>query len=279
MGDVGHRGSSSRGTRALIRSNDQELLSLHPARQRGFIFGMADFSADDLLEACERLVTGLLERAGVDSPPVDALRVAEDHLGIPVEEVEPETDERGRPLPRTGRRRSGIVLSPHMSEEQRQSAAAQGIARTLLPDLLRKLGIPEASDNRQASAHFRGLITARILIPTRQLRTALRNCKYDLFALKDVFTTATIEMIALRLLDLDDPCVIAIIDDGVVATRRGNAMPAGRRLTPAEQQCLDRIMELDLPQKVRSDGWSVSGWPISERPFRRVILRAVPDDV
>ncbi len=240
---------------------------------------MAEFSAEELVEACDRLVAGLLDRAGVTTPPVHALRVAEDHIGIPVEVVEPEEDERGRPRPRTRRPSSGIVLSPHMTDEQQQSAAAQGIARTLLPDLLRKLEIPEGSESKQAAAHFRGLLVARLLVPTRLLRAALRNCKFDLPALKDVFTTATMEMIALRLLDLDDPCVIAIVDDGVVATRRGNTMPAGRKLTPPEQQCLDRVMELDLPHKVRGDGWTVCGWPISGRPFRRVVLRAVPDDV
>ena len=44
-----------------------------------------DFSQEDLFDAIDRLVAGLLERAGVTEPPVDALQIAEDHLGIPVE--------------------------------------------------------------------------------------------------------------------------------------------------------------------------------------------------
>lgn len=237
------------------------------------------FSQEDVLDACDRLVAGLLERAGVTEPPVDALRVAEHHLGIPVEVVEPEHDDRGRPRPGSRRPTSGIALAPHMTAEQRQSAAAHGIARALLPDLLRKLGVEPGGESKQAAAHLRGLLVARVLVPTRLLRSALRQTKYDLPALQKVFTTASFETLALRLLDLDDPCVIAIVDDGVVATRRGNGAPVTRKLTPAEQDCLTAVMEQDLPDRQRSGGWTVQGWPVPGRPFRRVVLRAVPDDV
>ena len=56
-------------------------------------------------------------------------------------------------------------------------------------------------------------------------------------ALQKVFATATTEAVALRLLDLDEPCVIAIVDDRVVAVRRGNRSAARKKLEPAEQEC------------------------------------------
>jgi hypothetical protein len=238
-----------------------------------------DFSQDELLEAVERLVNGLLERAGVVAPPVDALHLAEEHLGIPVEVVEPaEEDEYGRRRPRPRPQGSGIFLSPDMSVEQQHKAAADGVARTLLPDLLRRVGVVPGSESRQFMTYLRGLIVPRVLIPTRLLRAALRECKYDVPALKKVFVTATTEAVALRLLDLDEPCVISVIDDGVVAARRSNRFPVTRKLEDAEQACLDRIMELDLPHRLRAGGWTAQGWPVPERPFRRIILRAVRDD-
>lgn len=238
-----------------------------------------DFSQEELVEAVERLVAGLLERAGVTEPPVDALKIAEEHLGIPVTIAEPEDDDRGRSRAGSRRGESGIVLSPHATEEERHSAAARGIARTLLPDLLRKFGIEPGSEDKQAAAFLRGLISSRLLVPTRMLRSALRHCKYDLPALQNAFRTATREAIALRWLDLDNPCVVAVVDDGVVATRRGNAGSVSKKLTPAEQACLDGVMDADAPVQLRRDGWSVQGWPVPGRPFRRVILRALPDDV
>jgi hypothetical protein len=239
-----------------------------------------DFSQEELFEVVDRLVAGLIERAGVERPPVDALSIADEHLGIPVEVVEPaEEDERGRRRPRARSAGGGIVLSPDMTLEQRHKAAADGIARALFPDILRKLDILPGTENKQFAVHVRGLVVGRLLVPTKLLRAALRECKADLVALKKRFTTAAMEMLALRLLDLDEPCVISIVDDGIVSVRRGNRGPGGKNLEPVEQSCLDRVAELDLPHRVRADGWTVSGWPVRGRAFRRIILRAVPDDV
>jgi predicted transcriptional regulator len=238
-----------------------------------------DFSQEDLFDAIDRLVASLLERAGVDRPPVDSLDVAENHIGIPVEVVEPEEDERGRPRPSSRRHTAGIVLSPHMTPEQQQTAAANGVARTLLPDLLRKLDIVPGSESKQAAAHFRSLIAARLLVPTKMFRAALRECKYDVPALKGVFKTATFEACGFRLLDLDQPCVVSVIDDGIVAVRRGNQTQPGKKLVPAEQRCMEETMRLELPRRVRLDGWTVQGWFVPNRPFRRVLLHAFPDDV
>jgi predicted transcriptional regulator len=237
-----------------------------------------DFSQEELIEAIDRLVAGLLERAGVTAPPVDALAIAEHHLGIPVEVVEP-ADESGRRRPRARPSGGGITLTTDMSDEQQQRAAADGIARLLLPDVYRKVGVVPGSESKQFAAHVRALIVARVLIPGRLLRAALRDCKYDVPALHERFSTASMEAVAARLLDLDDPCVIAIVDDGVVASRRGNRMPATRKLETAEQECVDRVMELDLPHRARVGEWTAWGWPVPGRPFRRIILRAVRDDV
>ena len=166
-----------------------------------------------------------------------------------------------------------------MTAEQRQRAAADGIARLLLTDVYRKVGVVPGSESKQFAAHVRGLVVARVLIPTKLFRSALRECKYDVPALHEVFYTASMEAVATRLLDLDEPCVIAVVDDGVVASRRGNRTAETRRLTAAEQECVERVTELDLPHRARTGGWTASGWPVPNRPFRRIILRAVPDDV
>jgi hypothetical protein len=242
-----------------------------------------EFSQEELVEAIDRLVNGLLDRAGVTQPPVDVLAVAEEHLGIPVTRVDPvEEDERGRPRPRPRAARpagAGIVLSPGMTEEQRQKAAADGIARTLMPEVLRKLGMVPGSETKPFIAHVRGLVVPRLLIPNRLLRPALKACRYDVAELHRAFRTAPIEMVALRLLDLDEACVIAVVDDGVVSLRRANRFAAGKKLEPAEQACLDRVMKLDVPQRLRDGEWVVAGWPVPNRPFRRILLRAVHDDV
>jgi predicted transcriptional regulator len=238
-----------------------------------------DFSQEELTEAVERLVAGLLERAGVTAPPVDALAVAETHLGIPVEWVEPaDEDDTGRQRPRRPAG-GGIALTADMSPERRQRVAADGIARLLLPEVFHQLGVAPGTESRAFAAHVRGLVAARVLIPSRLLRAALREYKYDVPALHRAFRTASMEAVAARLLDLEEPCVIAVVDDGVVASRRGNRAPAGRKLTAAEQECVRQVTDLDLPHRARAGGWTAWAWPVPGRPFRRILLRAVPDDV
>ena len=239
-----------------------------------------DFSQEELVDAIDRLVAGMLERAGANTPPVDALSIAEHHLGIPVEIVEPaEEDESGRRRPRSRPSGGGITLTTDMSAEQQQRAAADGIARLLLPEIYRKVGVVAGSESKQFTSHVRGLTVARVLIPGKLLRAALRDCKYDVPELHKRFSTASMEAVAARLLDLDDPCVIALVDDGVVASRRSNRMPVNRKLEDAEQECVDRVTELDLPHRARIGEWTAWGWPVPNRPFRRIILRAVRDDV
>ncbi|HEY1191085.1 MAG TPA: hypothetical protein VGE74_25855 [Gemmata sp.] len=239
-----------------------------------------DFSQEELVELVDRLVAGMMERAGVTAGPVDALAVAEHHLGIPIEYVEPaEEDESGRRRPRSRPHGSGITLTTDMSDELQQRAAAGGIAQLLIPEIMHKLGVPAGAESKSLVTHIRGLVVPRVLIPTRLLRATLRDCKYDVPALKNVFRTASMELIALRLLDLDSPCVIAIVDDGVVATRRGNQTAAPRQLSAAEQECVEQVTESDQPHRARVGEWTAWGWPVPDRPFRRIILRAVPDDV
>jgi hypothetical protein len=185
-----------------------------------------------------------------------------------VQVVEPaEEDEGGRRRPRARPPGNGITLTTGMSDEQQQKAAATGIANLLLPDVLHKLGIPQGAEGKPFLAHVRGLIVPRVLIPTRLLRAALRDCKYDIPALKRVFATASMEMIGLRLLDLDTPCVIAIVDDGVVAARRGNQAAVPKGLSAAERECVERVTELDLPHRARAGEWTAWGWPVPTALF------------
>lgn len=258
------------------RSGDSDF----PFRAGGVYIFRMDFSHEELVEVVDRLVAGLIERAGVTAGPVNALDIAEHHLGIPVEFVEPaEEDDSGRRRPRSRPAGSGITLTTDMSEEAQQRGAAAGIANLLMPEIMHKLSVPMGSEGKPFVTHVRGMVVPRVLVPTRLLRAALRDCKYDVPALQRVFSTASQEMVALRLLDLDAPCVIAIVDDGVVATRRANQMQVTRQLSDAERECVERVTELELPHRARVGEWTAWGWPVEGRAFHRIILRAVPDDV
>jgi hypothetical protein len=241
-----------------------------------------DFSAEELFEAIDRLIAGLLERAGIEAPPVDALYLAKEHLGIPITIQSPPPSEAGD-RPRVRRRRpsseDGIVLTAGMTREQRHKAAAEGIALALAPQLCRKLGLPFDPQERGFLGQLRTLFPPRLLLPSRMFRAAQRECQRDLLALQERFSTASAEMIALRWLDLDEPAVISFVDDGVVSLRRSNCGVSGKNLLPVEQQCYERVALLERPHRLRQQGWTVRGWPLPERLVPRIVLHSTPDDV
>jgi predicted transcriptional regulator len=241
-----------------------------------------DFSPEDLFDACDRVTAAALARAGIEGPPVDALFLAEHGFNLRVEYFEPD-DPRGRQYgdrPRPRPRADTVLLREDMSTEAQHLLAARAVARLLVPEVLRKLGVMPDGDNRQAVTHLTGVIAPRLILPSRWFPGDAGRAGYDLFKIKERYATANYETIALRYLDLDEPCVIAIVDDdGTIAVRKSNRFQAPKKLTEAEQSCRALIEESGEPARARGAGWIVWGWPTPGIPFRRMVFRSVPEDV
>ena len=97
----------------------------------------------------------------------------------------------------------------------------------------------------------------------------------DLLRLKERYRTATHEVIAFRLLDLPEPCIITLVVDDKVHRRRSNAWPVKKRLELAETECLRAVTRDGKPHAVRSGGWTVWGWPLWQGGRNREVLRSV----
>lgn len=258
-----------------------------PTFPRGVIGGydlrMSDFTTEDLFDTTDRVVAELLARNGIADPPVDALALARDVFRLSVRFAEEEDDDsaRGRfgarPKPRP--RRDEVVLRPESPEEIHQTVCGRAVAKLLVPVVLEKLGVAPGTENKGAAKSLVGLIAPRLLLPTRWFERDARRANSDVWAIKDRYPTVQYEMIGWRLLDLDEACVVAVVDDGEVTARRGNRAAAGKQLTIAETKCLARIAEHGEPVTVRADGWAARGWPVPTGPFNRILLRAVPDEI
>ena len=241
-----------------------------------------DFTQEDLWDAIDAAALVALGRGCIDAPPVDALLLAQVGFGYNVEFVEPDADEprqygdrpKRKPPPMT------ILLREDQSDESQHAVAARAIAKLLVPGIFAKLGIVVGTENRSAQTQLLGQVVPRLLLPTRWFAADVRRANFDLVELKERYPTAGYEAIAVRMLDVaDDPMVIAIIEDGSVGFRRANRFQAVRKLTEAEERCAAKVAATEEPARVRHDGWTAWGWPTRGIPFRRIILRAVPDDV
>ena len=251
-----------------------------------------EFTTEELFDTIDTQVRELLARHGNGEPPVDAVGLLQSAFGFQVnieqDEDEPDAMEsatsryvrlRGGNTPPRRRNARELVLRETMSEGAKHHAAARAMAKEMIPGVLAKLGVTPGVEQKSATNQLVGLIAPRILLPKRAFEIAARKCNSDLGRLKETFATAGFEMIALKLLEQDEICVIAIVDDGTVGLRRSNGTSCTKKLTPAEALCVEKVTESEEPASVRRDGWIARGWPIPGTAYRRIIVRSLPKDV
>jgi hypothetical protein len=224
-----------------------------------------DLSREEVHQAVDRRVDELLEKAGVTAPPVDAITLARRHLGLT-----------GSP-PRRAAGRKPIPLRPEPDEEQNQWTAAHEIGEHFKAELLRRLGVPPEQGRALAGESLPNLFAHRLLAPTGWFAGDARACDYELPELKRRYATASLELLAWRLLDLPEPCVITVVDNGHVQRRRSNAWRVRRELEPPERECQRYVNHYSRPRVVQADGWTVQGWPAHRPDWKREILRSTFD--
>lgn len=228
-----------------------------------------ELTQEDIHRAVDRAVEEMLESAGLAEAPVDAVALAL-HLGI---EVQPEEEDSA---PRR-RARQRPALRPDHTPEQLHWAAAHQIGKHIQGELLSRLGI---SGGRRPllGVSLAKVFADHLLVPAGWLEGEARAAGFDLFALKERFDTAGHDVIAWRLLDLDQPCIITVIDNGHVARRRSNAWRVTKELSSVEENCQRQVHRYSRPCRVSEEGWDVQGWPVHRADWRREILRSVVEE-
>jgi hypothetical protein len=233
-----------------------------------------DLQREDVLAVVDRAVEDLLRAAGVEGPPVDAIALAQRHLGMIVC-LDQRQPQRGRAQRAGGRRQ--IFLRPEPTEERHQWTVAHEIGEHFKVSLLERLGVEPGQTQTMAGESLANLFAYRLLVPTGWFADAAPACDYDLPALKQRYSTASHEVIAWRFLDLPAGCIVTILDNDHIHRRRSNAWPVRRQLEPPEERCQQYVHFYSRPRVVRADGWSVHGWPVHQADWKREILRSVVD--
>jgi hypothetical protein len=220
-----------------------------------------DLSREEVHHVIDRVVQELLTAAGVAVPPVDAIALARNHLGLV---PEPE---------RRRKSRSGAAAEP--TEEARQWAAARRIGEHFKAAILRRLDLSPDEAGGIGGESPATLFARHLLAPADWFRDDARGVEFDLLRLHERYATAGAELLAWRLLDLPEPCVITVVDNDHVQKRRGNARRVRRELEPAERECQRYVHHYSRPRVVCAGGWTVQGWPLHRPDWKREILRSV----
>lgn len=229
-------------------------------------------NSEEVTGAVDRMVVKLLAAAGVDQPPVDAIRIAQRTLGIVVC-LDGSQQARGR-AQRSGPQRQ-IYLRPEPIKERHQWTVAHEIGEHLKTELLRSLDIEPEQTSCMMGESLANLFAGRLLVPQAWFSTDASALHYDVAALRERYSSASHEVVGMRLLDLPAPCIITIVDNGHIYRRRSNALPVTRTLEPPELQCQEYVHRYSRKYRVQEAGWTVYGWPVHQVDWKREILRSV----
>src|SRR5436189_5851267 len=149
-----------------------------------------DLSREDVTQAVDRAVQGLLDAAGVTAPPVDAIALAQRHLGMVV------CLDRGQPQRGRAQRASGrkqIFLRPEPSEERHQWTVAHEIGEHMKTELLQRLGIEPGQTRAMAGESLANLFAYHLLVPTCWFAADARELDFNLLQLKKRYQTSSHE--------------------------------------------------------------------------------------
>ncbi len=170
-----------------------------------------------------------------------------------------------------------IYLRPEPTEERHQWTVAHEIGEHLKSELLERLGIEPSQTKAMTGESLANLFAYRLLVPSRWLADDAKALDFNLLKLKARYKTSSHEVIALRFLDLPEPCVVTVIDNDHVSRRRSNGPHINRELLPAEKKCQQYVAGRGRPRIVRGRGIAVYGWPVHTPDWKREILRSVFD--
>jgi hypothetical protein len=236
---------------------------------------MFELDRDEVLAITDRTVQALLEAANVVGPPIDAIALAQRHLGMVVC-LDNRQLQRGRAQRSGGRRQ--IFLRPEPTEERHQWTVAHEIGEHMKATLLEKLGVAPGQTRPLAGESLANLFAYRLLVPSHWFAADAPALSYDILELKRRYRTASHEVLAWRLLDLTEPCIITIIDNGHVSRRRSNSWRVTRRLELPELECQEYVHYYSRAHAVCRDGWTVRGWPVHRADWKREVLRSVVEE-
>lgn len=222
----------------------------------------------EVLDQIDAVAENLLEQSGVTAPPVDAWQIGST-LQIIFAWDASQTG-RGRTLRHGGQ--AMVLLRPDQRRERRQWAAAHEIGETLAGEIFLAAGLECADIEPPHREYLANQFAQRLLIPTLWWQDQVDATDRDLWSLKKVFSTASHELVAGRLLDLTVPRVMTVWDQGELTRRRCNRAHWPRRLTPTEIDVWQRSHREQTFLEVTSDEGRLRCWPISEPGWQREIL-------
>ena len=224
---------------------------------------MADINLPyNYIAIIEEEVSKTLEICSIEHPPVDAFLVAEKldyEIGI-----DDKLKSRGYKRRRWGK--DEIFVNSPSKSARKHFTIAHEIAEHILENSIIREDL-EVACNAMASS---------LLMPAQWFEKDSKNCNFDLLELKKIYSTASHEAVAYRMLRFSE-CIITIFDNGKVTSRKASINSPRKHTHPLEMECFQKVSDSGEPFAVSGDNLRIQGWPVFKDDWKRVILRTEMD--
>ncbi len=239
---------------------------------------LPEIALEDLVIALDAVVEETLAAASIHEPPIDAVGLAR-CLGLTLAW---DDRQRGRArlvnLPGQDRGANPSILLKHDPRKERvQWAVAHEIGETLAERVFSHLAVDASLAPQQAREMVANGMAARLLLPRPWFGNDGNECNWDLTRLKEIYATASHELIARRMLDFPPPVIVAVFDQNRLTWRKSNAGFRMPQLSVREIAC--RREAYERGQTVYDDGPpALRVWPAHEPQWKREIMRVEVDE-
>lgn len=240
----------------------------------------SDVPREEINLALDAVAEQLLWESGVCEPPVDAFFVAL-RLGLVVTQDQSQAG-RARIVRVASElglaEQPTIVLGDDKRFERRQFAVAHELGEFAAVRVFDKLGLQPQHLPLTAREHVANQLAGRLLAPQRWLKKLGIANDWDLALLKDIFWTASHELLARRMLDMSCPIVMTLLDEGQMVWRRSNFRSGQIAMLDAEHDAWRESHHLSVTsqrelQADHAGQVSIRCWAIHELDWHREIMR------
>lgn len=218
---------------------------------------------------CEAVAQEILAECGIEEPPVDAWAVART-LGLQVA-FDSWQQGRGR-LKRIGGR-TAILMRPDERPEREQWTLSHEIGEAVAQRVFARLDVDPQDVPPQRREQVANEMASSLLLPRAWFGSDAGAWDGDVPRLKDIYSTASHELILMNLLKLPELTLVSVFDQGKLTRRRGNGQLSPPALLPLERRIWREVHETGRPAEGRGGGIRVQAWPVFEPGWRRELLR------
>lgn len=245
---------------------------------------LPEIPEEQVRAAVEGIAREVLAEGDIFGPPIDALLLAE-RLGMVVAR-DGTGDTRARFVRIGGAGEEGqaaILLADDPRPERRHWAVAHEIGESQAFRVFSELGVDPHEAPPAAREAVANRLAGCLLLPRDWFLTDGGIVDWDLLELKVLYSSASHELIARRMLEMPRPVIITLIDQGKPQWRKSNRHFRSPPMTPPEtdawkvaheQGVAARCEQSELPDGIED----VRAWAIHEPEWRREIVRTALSD-